>query len=172
MNEQTIKGENNKTVRYKLPKTFYKYQRPKNKLELTKEEKKYYYLWTGMKARCYSERHKQFARYGGRGIKICKQWHDVRVFIDWCIATYPKDGEKYSLDRKNNDRGYMPSNCRWATAKEQANNRSSNVVYKGKTLSQWADELGCRETTINRRLHVMHWSLKKAVSTPVRRKSR
>lgn len=107
--------------------------------------------------------------YGGRGIKIEEEWHDVKVFVDWCRKTYPRDSGKYSIERIDVNKNYCPSNCRWATAKEQANNRRNNVVYKGKTLSQWADLLGCKETTINRRLHVMKWSIEKAVTTPVKR---
>lgn len=79
-----------------------------------------YTVWRNMLKRCLNPKDGDYPRYGGRGIKICKRWlRDYRNF-------YKDMGERpegLSLDRKNNDRDYKPSNCRWATPKEQAVNR-------------------------------------------------
>lgn len=153
----------------KLPKTFYKRTGNNGKKQSVFQpdspDLKWARIWQGMKARCYYKTSHAYNRYGKRGIKICKEWHDVDNFIKWCHETYPKQG-KWSIDRIDNNKDYSPENCRWASCKEQARNRSSNVVYKGKTLSQWAEENGLKTTTINRRLHVMKWSIEDAVTKP------
>ena len=89
-----------------------------------KSTEKIYVVWQGMRKRCFSHYHKNFKDYGGRGIKVCDEWqHDFQSFYDH-VSKLPHFGEKgYSLDRINNDGNYEPGNVRWATAKEQANNR-------------------------------------------------
>ena len=113
-----------------------------------------YNIWGGMKARCYRPNHRWYKRYGGRGITVCNEWlHDFQAFYDWAMANGYKDS--LSLDRQDNDKGYSPDNCRWATEVEQKNNRSNNqlVEIDGKiqTLSQWAAETGILYTTLYRR---------------------
>lgn len=83
-----------------------------------------YQCWHQMKKRCYYKGHIRFARYGGRGIVVCDRWKDSfeNFFADMGYRPFG-----YSLERKNNDGNYEPSNCMWATPKEQANNRSSNL---------------------------------------------
>lgn len=163
---------NNINYKFRLPPTFYKYLGSHHlSLDTTEPNiRKFMRKWYGMKERCYYEYSPRYKYYGMRGIKICEEWHDVEKFVKWCLKTYPQDGKRYSIDRKDVNGDYSPENCKWATAKEQANNRRNNVVYRGKTLSQWAETLGCKETTINRRLHVMGWDIEKAVTTPVKKK--
>lgn len=77
--------------------------------------------WKAMKQRCLNENNKHYKDYGGRGIKICKRW--LKSFENFYKNMGKRPGKLYSLDRKNNNRGYTPSNCRWATKKQQASNR-------------------------------------------------
>ena len=75
-----------------------------------------------MKERCYNYSAINYKNYGGRGITICTEWlHDFKAFRDWALSHGYQEG--LSIDRIDNDKGYSPDNCRWATAKEQRHNR-------------------------------------------------
>ena len=108
-----------------------------------------------MKNRCYYKRSIEFDRYGGRGIKVCTEWReDFKNFSDWAITNGYADN--LTIDRIDVNGDYCPENCRWATPKEQNNNRRDNhfLTHNGRTqtISQWAKELKINESTIGTRL--------------------
>jgi hypothetical protein len=135
-----------------------------------------YQIWEQMKQRCNSPNNNAFDRYGNKGIKVCDQWNDYMSFhndmIDSYLTHVAEHGEKdTTIDRKDNDKGYSPDNCRWATYKVQGNNRKVNlsIEYKGEVhnLTEWSEIIGMRMGTLWNRLYARNWPIEKAFTTPV-----
>jgi len=127
-----------------------------------------YSIYCGMMSRCNREANSNFNRYGGRGITVCDRWYyDFVAFVE-DIGLPPT--KFHQLDRKNNDKGYYLSNCRWRTPKENANNKSNChlITYKGKTqsLTLWAEELGVPRARLYQRINQAGWSIKHAFTKP------
>ncbi|WP_322353969.1 hypothetical protein [Paratractidigestivibacter sp.] len=122
-----------------------------------------YEIWRQMHRRCYGEHTKFYKDYGGRGISVCGEWRDFSVFREWAY----KNGyaENLTIDRIDVNGNYEPSNCRWATMKQQANNRRSNhiIKYMGQshTISEWADIIGISQLVLWRELNSNGWDLSK-----------
>lgn len=124
-----------------------KFGRPYGKLRI-------HQTWAGMKARCYNKNDDSYMDYGGRGITVCDEWkNDFMVFYKWAMENGYDDSK--TIDRIDNDKGYMPENCRWTTNKEQSNNRRSNIKITigntTKTLKQWCEVFDLPYQRIHRR---------------------
>lgn len=133
-----------------------------------------YNTWAQMIGRCERPTNRAYKYYGQRGITVCKEWHDFLEFKAWADATKPNDD--YTLDRKDNNKGYSPDNCRWVDKKTQANNRRSNVEieYKGEmhSLTEWCERIGFDYKRVHNRMYKLGWSFEKAISIPVDKKKR
>lgn len=122
--------------------------------------------WVNMIQRCTNPSHKSYDRYGGRGIRVCARW--LNSFENF-LADMGEKPIGMEIDRENNDRGYFPDNCRWATRVKNANNRAVNhaITWNGRTqnIKQWAAEIGGSHQAIAYRLKA-GWSVEDALTTP------
>lgn len=126
-----------------------------------------YREWSGMKSRCYCKSHNKYYRYGGSGIKVCKEWMDFIPFYEWAISNGYKDN--LTLDRINYSRNYEPDNCRWVDYTVQNNNRRMNVSVEingvTKTVTQWSREYGISPITVFARIK-KGWNHIDAITIP------
>lgn len=120
-----------------------------------------YHTWAAMIQRCTNPKTENYARYGGRGITVCESWLKFDAFF----ADMGERPKGKTLDRKDNDKGYSPENCRWATDHEQRRNtgRTRMITWSGKTQTakEWAAELQIAYSTLISRLR-MGWSVDEA----------
>lgn len=131
-----------------------------------KSRTKLYNVWNTMKSRCYNEKAEKYKDYGARGITVCDEWlHNFQAFYEWAMANGYE--ENLTIDRKDVNGNYEPSNCRWSTTKEQANNKRTNryITYNGEThtLAEWAEIRGITQSALRHRL-ARGWALDKALS--------
>ena len=128
--------------------------------------------WCSMKGRCYDAKNKRYARYGGRGIRVCERWlNSFQAFFD---DVGPKPSPKHQLDRINNDGHYELGNVRWATTTEQSRNRSNTIFLEldGQTLSlgEWAEKMSIAHSILANRV-AKGWSAVRTLTQPVRKSS-
>lgn len=128
-----------------------------------------YRAWITMKTRCLNKKHPSYKNYGEKGIKICKRW--LKSFKNF-FADMGIKPQGYTLDRKNPYGDYEPSNCKWSTPKEQANNRTDNVYlsHNGitKTIGAWEVFLRINKDVLRSRIK-MGWETERALFAPVRK---
>lgn len=126
-------------------------------------------IWNHMRERCNSPSCKRYSDYGGRGIKVSKEWNEYLTFKKWAINNGYADN--LTIERINNNGDYTPANCRWATNKEQANNRRMNriITIDGRTMNElaWSEFLRIPKYVLRTRLH-RGMSEEEAIKTPVR----
>lgn len=124
-----------------------------------------------MRGRCLHKSYDNFKNYGGKGVKIYKEWLIFENFKKWALEN--GYNEILTLDRIDNSKDYEPNNCRWVSMKEQENNRTNNrkLFYNGeyKTVSEWANYLGFNNKTLFTRLK-RGWSVERTLATPIREK--
>lgn len=126
-------------------------------------------IWYTMKARCYNPNNHKYARYGGRGIKVCNRW--LESFDNFYADMGAKPSPQHSIDRIDNNGNYEPTNCKWATHKEQGNNTNNNFLItidgKTKTLGEWCDQYGVPYKTMWARIKTTKMSPLQALTSPI-----
>lgn len=128
-------------------------------------------IWRSMVGRCTHPTHTSYPRYGGVGVSVCHAWRGS--FERFYRDMGPRPSTEHSIDRRDNNAGYSPDNCYWATRKEQAANTSRvhrHITYQGITMDVkgWVDRLGITTvTTVNRRIK-SGWSEIDAITTKPR----
>lgn len=126
-----------------------------------------------MISRCHNPKDKQYPRYGGRGITVCDRWRfgeNGMTGLECFRADLGiRPSLKHSLERIDNEKGYEPSNVKWATSHEQARNKQTSrfITYKGETkiMQDWADQYNMHKTTLQHRLD-RGWSVEEALTRP------
>lgn len=131
-----------------------------------------YRVWSSMKERCQNPNNKAYKNYGERGIVVCDEWQDFTIFNSWAKDTGYKKG--LTIDRIDNDKGYNPDNCRWATRTEQGRNKRNTIFikHKGKEmpLVALAEKKSIKYRLLYDRLFSQGWDINKAVNEPVKRR--
>lgn len=139
-----------------------------------------YRIWSGMRYRCRSPKCKSYKYYGGRGIGVCEEWGDFKVFKAWALGNGYRDD--LTIDRIDCDKGYSPENCRWATYKEQRANQHEAYTFTDKkredrthkryeidgevkSFAYWCRKYNIRQETVTNRLK-RGFSFKAALMIP------
>jgi hypothetical protein len=123
-------------------------------------------VWRAMVLRCTDTKNKQYEDYGARGINVHSEWLGENGYKVFLRDMGKRPSDKHTLDRKNNDLGYTPDNCRWVLPIVQGRNKRNNhlIEYNGKTqcLSAWAGEVGVGSSTLARR--ITFWGIDRAMT--------
>jgi hypothetical protein len=125
-----------------------------------------------MISRCKLDSKTHSERYADRGITVCERWKSFKNFLQ---DMGERPSKEYTIERKDNDLGYFPENCKWATASEQGNNKRNNVIITmndvSMTLAQWSLKTGIGRDLIQLRIDKLGWSIEKALNTPARNRN-
>lgn len=144
----------------------YHYERQTSARKHGKRYSKAYTTWLNMRQRCSNPKNKTWSSYGGKGIRVCEQWNSFEGF--YADMGDPPPGK--SLDRIDVNGDYSKDNCRWATRKQQARNKSDNRIIefngKAQTLVEWAEEIQIDYYSLHSRIK-RGWSIEDALTRPV-----
>jgi len=136
-----------------------------------------YKIWYGMKNRCFNTKQWSYKDYGGRGITICDEWlKDFKVFYDWAMSHGYK--ANLTIDRIDSNGNYEPSNCRWATNREQAANKRNScsititAFKETKSIYEWLHDSRCVLDSVGALAYRIcaGWPSEKAITKPSERK--
>ena len=127
-----------------------------------------YHIWKTMRSRCNNPRNQRFQLYGARGIKVCERWNNFGNFLHDMGLKPPN----LTLERKDNNGPYSPSNCIWATKKQQCRNKRNNVLLTLRdetlTVAEWTERLHFKPMVIFNRIRY-GWTTEKILTTPLQR---
>lgn len=127
-----------------------------------------YQIWQAIKTRCYNFSSIGFKYYGARGINVCNRWK--HSFANFFADMGERPTPQHTIERRNNNKGYSPNNCYWATRKSQNRNKRSNcmLTFRGQTkcLSEWVEELDLNYDMVKQRINKLGWSVEEAFTTP------
>lgn len=128
------------------------YYRGSNGCKCKVADKRLYRIYTNMKTRCYNQNSTEYKNYGGRGVSVCDEWlKNYHVFETWAFCNgYAED---LSIDRIDVNGKYEPSNCRWATNFEQAQNKRCTIKVHGTSLKNWCRISGINYKTLTGRIY-------------------
>jgi len=127
-----------------------------------------YIVWNNMHQRCFNPDNPRWPHYGGRGISVCDRWQSFSAFL---ADMGRRPGKEYQIERKDNNSGYSPDNCIWATSHKQTRNTRRNLFlsFAGRTmcLTDWASEMSLRPGCIRKRL-ALGWPIGDALTLPAK----
>lgn len=130
-----------------------------------RDDENIYRHWLNMRNRCNNTRYSKYHLYGGRGIKVCKEWDDYDEFRKWSLKNGYKEG--LTLDRINTNGDYEPTNCRWVNWKTQQNNKRNNhyITYNNEThtMMEWSEIRNINYSTLRNRINTYKWSIGRAL---------
>lgn len=131
-------------------------------------------IWRMMRQRCYNQNDQAYKNYGGKGVKVCEEWHTFKFFMEWALNNGYQDG--LTIERKDSNGDYCPSNCEWITRAENCRRARKGkpggrkgtgkvIEFNGesKTIQRWAEEIGIKDTTLHQR--IANWGIEKALTT-------
>jgi len=125
------------------------------KIKHNKAKSKLYGVWGGMKNRCENPNSKSYKDYGAKGIKVCDEWHEAKQFITWALKNGYAEG--LEIDRRDVNGDYSPSNCRWVSRLQNANNKGNNRIFcingRNMTMAEIARENGIKYKLLHKHLN-------------------